>query len=100
MNVASAIERDVILNLALAHWGEDTQRAMAVGELGELLALFGREAQGRATDDAWIDEIADATIMLRQLALMHGAAKVDQRISLKLAALQAKIHNQRRAAQA
>lgn len=85
-----------ILQAAVEHWGLDTQDRMAVGELGELLALFGRDVQGRASLDEWADEIADGLIMLTQLARVKGVAeRVQGRIDVKMARMLAKIERQR-----
>jgi len=75
---------DRTLLKALEKYGEEMQQAVAVGEIGELLALFGKQAQGRASQNDWIDEIADATICLRILAIIHGALQVDARVDAKL----------------
>jgi hypothetical protein len=68
-------------------YGVPSQEAMAVGEIGELLTLFGRRAQKRDSEQAWVDEIADGLIMLRQLAEIHGAAEVEARIAQKVEVL-------------
>lgn len=73
-----------ILQKALDVWGEHTQYSMAVGELGELLTLYGRRVQGRDVEEDWISEIADVIIILEQLARMHGYDKVCQKIEYKM----------------
>lgn len=73
-----------ILRRALHTWGIDVQRQIAVGEIGELLSLFGKDAQGRATDEDWVDELADAFVVLKQLALIHGADDVARRVRDKM----------------
>ncbi len=75
---------DKILKKAIAHFGKESQVFVAIGEMGELLADFGRLAQGRITENNMADEIADVTIMMRQLALIYGAKKVDAVIELKM----------------
>tara|TARA_R110002126_G_scaffold23254_3_gene81816 strand:- start:1412 stop:1738 length:327 start_codon:yes stop_codon:yes gene_type:complete len=54
----------------IEHYGKENQLQIVVGEIGELLALFGKEAQGRASKDDWTEEIADVEIMLEQLKLI------------------------------
>lgn len=86
------IERhDKTLLAALDKFGYATQMQMAIGEVGELLTLFGRSVQGRDSFESWIDEIADVTIMMRQLALMKGAYLVDCRIEEKMNRLRGKL---------
>lgn len=82
---------DDVCRAALAKWGRDSQEDVVIGELGELLALFGKRAQGRAKHVQWIDEIADCLIMLRQLAHIHGVDAVDELINVKLEALRRRI---------
>jgi len=60
------------LKKIIEHYGKENQLKMIVGEIGELLALFGKESQGRASKDDWVEEIADVEIMLEQLKLIKG----------------------------
>ena len=78
---------DDILEQAIVHYGKTAQLAVAIGEIGELLTVIGRDAQGRATEEDWIDEIADVTIMLRQLAIMIGVEETEARVEAKIARL-------------
>jgi NTP pyrophosphatase (non-canonical NTP hydrolase) len=57
---------------AVHHYGAENQLKMVVGEIGELLTLFGRDAQGRVSKEEWVGEIADVLIMLKQLAIIKG----------------------------
>lgn len=77
---------------ALSVWGREAQEAVAIGEIGELLTLFGKRAQRRDKPEQWIDEIADVTIILRQLAFLHGVDAVEARIQQKLKRLEARLH--------
>jgi hypothetical protein len=81
---------DDIASRALLHFGHPTQSWKAMEELAELLLALIRY---RRTDTAEacemaeaaiIDEIADCTIMTRQLRLMYGPKEVDDRIHYKL----------------
>ena len=56
----------------IEHYGKENQLQMVVGEIGELLTLFGKEAQGRASKEDWTEEIADVEIMLEQLKIIKG----------------------------
>lgn len=69
---------------ALDTWGTSEQKAMAVGEIGEFLSLFGRSAQGRDTAEQWHDEIADVLIMMEQMAFMHDYDAVMLRKTQKM----------------
>jgi len=84
-------ELDRVCEDACEAFGLTTQEQIAIGELGELLALFGKRAQGRDNHEQWIDEIADGLIVLHQLAYLHGKNAVEDRIKVKLPSLQARI---------
>ena len=77
--------QECILRTAIKQFGEQAQIDQAIGKIGEFLTLFGREAQGRATGEMWADEIADAVIMLRQVAMIKGiSGMVQNRIDYKI----------------
>lgn len=82
---------DAACRLATVIWGQPAQEAVAVGEIGELLTLFGRRAQGRDEPGMWQEELADAFIMLRQLAIIHGEEGVNAALRQKLEKLQARL---------
>ena len=84
-----------LFDRATQQWGVDAQRMMAVGECGEFLTLFGREPQGRLEPEAMIDEIADVTIMMAQMARIYGPEQVADRIQYKLDRMRRKLDQQR-----
>ncbi len=86
---------DGVLVDALLLWGRESQNCVAIGEIGELLTLYGKEAQGRATPEQWVDEIADCFIMLRQLAMLHDRDRVEKRIAEKVERLRTRIATQK-----
>jgi NTP pyrophosphatase (non-canonical NTP hydrolase) len=69
---------------ALREWGEEAQLWMVVEELGELLASMAKYRRVRVSIDDVVDEIADAQIMLGQLAIMIDPVAVDAAISGKI----------------
>ena len=81
-----------IYQRAIDAWGEESQIDMGIEECGELivaLSKLGRSKGVRASRiEAAIDEIADVTIMMRQLRIVFGAEDVDKRIAFKLARLE------------
>lgn len=89
MNLPSCL--DEICLKAIRKYGIPSQEAVALGELGELIALFGKRAQGRDTPEQWVDEITDGLIMLHQLAHIHGAELVEARMRFKLDKLSERI---------
>lgn len=84
-------DSDQLLRMAIEKWGSGPQTQMAFGECGEFVTLAGKMAQGRATAEDVIDEIADVTIMMRQMALLYGLSGVERRIAFKLDRLQKKL---------
>lgn len=77
-------EADGIIRHIMEHYGYGKQFAVAVGECAEFAALIGKHAQGRMEHDDLVDEIADVTIMMRQMMLFAGESAVMDRILLKL----------------
>jgi hypothetical protein len=75
---------DETMGKAIEKWGVDSQWHVAVGECGEFVALTGLQAEGRLTLDKVIDEVADVTIMMRQMANIYGVDAVNERIKFKL----------------
>lgn len=87
------INEHTVLVGALKTWGKDSQFKMAFGECGEFVALCGRQAQGRATDEDFISEIADVMIMMAQMRELFGREKVDAMIDFKIDRLKQKLLN-------
>ena len=85
----STVLKDAIEHI-LGHFGRENQMKMVIGEIGELLTLWGREIQGRATNEDWLNELADTHIMLIQLRMMLGidedtlGVKVNERVNRTL----------------
>lgn len=73
-----------IYETAIEKWGEHAQKMMAVGECGEFLAEFGREVQGRSSQEKMVDEIADVLVMMNQMAMIYGEKEVRERIAFKV----------------
>lgn len=75
---------DDILLRAIATYGIDRQLKKATEELAELII----EIQGE-DEKKLIDEIADVSIMLRQLILIYGIdSEVERRIAFKVRRLE------------
>ncbi len=64
---------------------------MAFGECGEFVTLAGRMVQGRASEEDFIDEIADNILMMAQMRRMFGEEKVDARLAYKMDRLKSRI---------
>jgi NTP pyrophosphatase (non-canonical NTP hydrolase) len=80
-----------ILQKAVDTWGRDSQISMFIGEVGELLSLFGRDVQGRASKKDWVSELADVYIMLAQMIKMEGESLVQKAIDYKMHRLEIKL---------
>lgn len=80
-----------VLQHALFTWGRESQLKMAFGECGEFVALCGRDAQGRATEEDWLSEIADVFVMMSQMREIFGQEKVDAMIAFKIDRLKQKL---------
>lgn len=68
----------------LVHYGVNNQYKQAIQECSELITAICHRMDGRATDDAMIDEVADVSIMVEQMANIYGMARVEARIEDKL----------------
>jgi hypothetical protein len=77
-------EADANLRRIMAHYGYGKQFAVATGECAEFAALIGKHAQDRMEHANLVDEIADVTIMMRQMMLFAGESAVMDRILFKL----------------
>lgn len=75
-------------------WGPGLQLWIVVEELGELLAALAQHIRGRVDTPAVLEEIADARIVLFQLAVNldpMGPAKIEKIMAAKLARLERRI---------
>ena len=68
----------------LAHYGADNQHKQAIQECSELITALCHRMENRATDAAVIDELADVSIMVEQLANVYGRSSVEARLDAKL----------------
>lgn len=74
---------------AIKKWGKESQVRLAVGEMGELLELFGKEMQKRSKKEDWTDEIADVYMLLPALVLVYtNREDVEERIEEKIEKLE------------
>ena len=71
---------------------------MAIEECAECIVAMrklsrvgGRDLDGDVAREAVIDEIADVTIMMRQLAMIFGFAQVENRINQKIERLRKRL---------
>lgn len=71
MNNISYEDRKKIYEDALVRWGPELQSRKSIEEIGEFLTEWARLDGPREDMEAFADEIADVTIMLEQLRLIH-----------------------------
>jgi len=79
---------DEIYDKAQGKWGYLSQALMAVEEAAELQQALLHHLRGRNTHHDVMDEIADMTIMCRQMRRVFDPKEVDERIKYKLDRLQ------------
>jgi len=82
---------EATLQAAIDRWGVLFQFDMAMEECTELIQSILHERRGRAALDNVAEEVADVTIMMRQLRLILGPAKVDAYISDKMQRLHQRV---------
>jgi NTP pyrophosphatase (non-canonical NTP hydrolase) len=83
--------RHIICEEAVRQYGEDNQINMLQEEMGELLAAINQVRRGRIPKGKVIEEIADVTIMIEQMAIIFGEADVALMIENKLARLEQRL---------
>ena len=77
---------------AIEHFGKVPQMVKAIEEMGELSTEIARNIIGvYPADDELIDEVADVTIMMRQLSIIFGEKAVEDRIEYKLTRLKGRM---------
>ena len=72
-----------VLENALHTWGFDNQIGMVHEELGELLTAINQWKRGRVTKEQLASEVADAFIMVSQMAVIVGYGQVQDLIEYK-----------------
>ena len=77
------MEAHEIYRKAIETYGVEAQTKMAIEEMAELTNALMKFARGRNTVDDIIEEIADVTIMMRQLAIIYGQNAVQLQIDYK-----------------
>ncbi|MEZ4484743.1 MAG: MazG nucleotide pyrophosphohydrolase domain-containing protein [Syntrophotaleaceae bacterium] len=73
-----------IYRATLDKWGEEAQFDQAVEECAELIAAIKHYKREKVDRQQIIDELADVTLMVGQLAFMLGEDRVEQAIEAKL----------------
>ena len=84
-------EAKQILSIAIKDFGIHSQFGMAAEECGELITVLNQYARGRKSKQDVITEIADVTIMMRQMAIIFGEQNVNNEIYRKIERLQQRI---------
>ena len=85
------LDHEATLQAAIDRWGKPFQFDMAMEECTELIQSILHERRGRATPNKIAEEVADVTIMMRQLRLILGPDKVDTYISDKMKRLNQRV---------
>lgn len=80
-----------ICRKAIALYGKESQKLLAVEECSELINALMKERRGRVYDDDIITEIADVQIMAEQLSQIYGRRKVTLERIRKLRRLESRM---------
>lgn len=78
----------ILLKRAVDEYGIDAQVLQAFEEMGELMSALNKLKRKRCKVEAVIDELADVSIMIDQLAIYFGFYKCKMRRKTKLLRLQ------------
>lgn len=81
-----AVDKTKILKNAIAIYGEPLQHVVAMEECSELIKEISKGLRGEGNEINMVEEIADVTIMIDQLKLMHHISdkEVEDEINFKL----------------
>lgn len=77
---------------ALTEYGIEAQKMMLIEEIGELLNAFAKFPRGRAQAEDVIEELADVSIMVEQMALLYGWSLFESKREQKLRRLRKQIN--------
>ena len=88
------MEKQEIYKQAIAQYGVEPQRKMAIEEMAELTNALMKFDSGRNTVEDIVEEIADVTIMMQQLAIIYGQKAVDLQIDYKTARLAKRLNKE------
>lgn len=86
------ISDEEIFKKALEKWSEESQIGMVYEECGELIAALNQFYRGRIGLAELIDEVADVTIIIKQLSHLLGHERVNDRVVFKMTALCDKVN--------
>lgn len=75
--------QEEIYKEAIATYGVESQRKMAIEEMSELTNALMKFERGRNTVEDIVEEIADVIIMMNQLAIIYGQKSVNHQIEYK-----------------
>lgn len=84
LHMMSEKEFGDIIRLAIQSYGKEKQTMMLFEEMSELQDALCKQARGRDDADHICEEIADVMIMCSQMAQIHGVARVEHWVQLKI----------------
>ncbi len=77
------MNREELFDACFEKWGTHAQILMAMEEMGELIQALSRYVNGRNHNA--MEELADALLMLEQLAYIMGRGKIQEIQAEKIA---------------
>ena len=76
---------------ALVEYGPEAQQMMLIEEIGELLNAVAKFPRGRSRPEDIIEELADVSIMVEQIALLYGWERFELERERKLERLKMRL---------
>ena len=70
--VTNDMDRRKLYARALREYGPEAQKLMLIEEIGELLNAFAKFPRKRARAEEIVEELADVSIMVEQMAQLYG----------------------------
>lgn len=78
------IEKDKIYSQAIEKWGINAQLWMVVEECAELINAISKYKRGREDKLSIIEELADVSIMVKQMSFYFGKTEFERIREVKL----------------
>ena len=89
--VTNDMDRRKLYARALREYGPEAQKLMLIEEIGELLNAIAKLPRGRSIPEEVVEELADVSIMVEQMAFLFGWSRYTSERNRKLGRLASRL---------
>ena len=89
------MEHTALYARAISEYGPEAQERMLIEEIGELLNAFAKFPRGRAKVEDVLEELADVSIMVEQMALLFGWSRYNSIREQKIQRLESRLNGRK-----